>query len=170
MLVSTSSLLCRRVTISRSRLLSPLKAAFFLVSIVAQTTTSRAFSYTMNFITERDAYGTITMTPKNEAEQSALLVICHGLGDTADGFDDVAEVSSIILIWFELKEIFIINVSLFCVFTTTIKALGSQIALHENYFAHCTNPTSDHEHGNGHAILVRYQGIGCQIQRKMRWH
>lgn len=45
----------------------------------------------MNFITERDGKGTITMTPKNEAEQSALLVICHGLGDTSDGFDDVAE-------------------------------------------------------------------------------
>ena len=47
----------------------------------------------MNFITERDGKGTITMTPKNEADQSALLVICHGLGDTSDGFDDVAEVS-----------------------------------------------------------------------------
>ena len=163
MLVSTSSLFCRRVTISRSRLLSPLKAAFFLVSIVAQTTPTRAFSYTMNFITERDAYGTITMTPKNEAEQSALLVICHGLGDTADGFDDVAEVRRVV--WFDFKEIFIINVSLFCVFTTTtIKALGSQIALHEDYFANCSYPTSNHEHGNGHAILVRYQGIGCQIQ------
>jgi len=46
----------------------------------------------MNFITERDGRGTITMTPKNEADQSALLVICHGLGDTSDGFDDVAEV------------------------------------------------------------------------------
>ncbi|CAB9527698.1 Acyl-protein thioesterase [Seminavis robusta] len=31
------------------------------------------------------------MTPRNEADQSALLVICHGLGDTSDGFDDVAE-------------------------------------------------------------------------------
>ena len=50
------------------------------------------YSQNMNFITERDGKGTITMTPKNEADQSALLVICHGLGDTADGFDDVAEV------------------------------------------------------------------------------
>jgi hypothetical protein len=47
----------------------------------------------MNSITERDGAGTITMTPHNEADQSALLVICHGLGDTSDGFDDVAEVS-----------------------------------------------------------------------------
>lgn len=54
---------------------------------------SSYYSGNMNFITERDGAGTITMTPKNEAEQSALLVICHGLGDTADGFDDVAEVS-----------------------------------------------------------------------------
>lgn len=52
----------------------------------------------MNFITERDGKGTITMTPKNEAEQSALLVICHGLGDTSDGFDDVAEVRRIAVV------------------------------------------------------------------------
>lgn len=37
--------------------------------------------------------GTITVSPKNEAEQSALVVITHGLGDSAEGFADVAEVS-----------------------------------------------------------------------------
>jgi lysophospholipase-2 len=42
-------------------------------------------------ITERDGAGTITVSPRNEADQSALVVICHGLGDTAEGFADVAE-------------------------------------------------------------------------------
>ena len=47
----------------------------------------------MSFSTERDGSGTITVTPRNEGDQSALCVICHGLGDTSEGFADVAEVS-----------------------------------------------------------------------------
>ena len=47
------------------------------------------------FITERDGKGTITVSPKNEADQSGLVVICHGLGDSAEGFSDVAEVSKV---------------------------------------------------------------------------
>lgn len=47
----------------------------------------------MSSVTERDGKGTITVAPKNEADQSALVVICHGLGDSAEGFVDVAEVS-----------------------------------------------------------------------------
>lgn len=44
------------------------------------------------FTTHRDPReGLITVTPRNEAEQSGLVVICHGLGDTAEGFVDVAE-------------------------------------------------------------------------------
>lgn len=46
----------------------------------------------MSFTTERNG-GTITVSPKNEGDQSALVVISHGLGDTAEGFADVAEVS-----------------------------------------------------------------------------
>lgn len=42
-------------------------------------------------VTERDGSGTITVSPRNEASQSALMVICHGLGDSAEGFADVAE-------------------------------------------------------------------------------
>ncbi len=42
-------------------------------------------------ITERDAQGTITVSPRNEAKQSGLVVISHGLGDSAEGFADVAE-------------------------------------------------------------------------------
>ena len=46
----------------------------------------------MTHTTQRDGSGTITVAPSNEAEQSALIVISHGLGDTAEGFVDVAEV------------------------------------------------------------------------------
>ena len=42
-------------------------------------------------ITERDGQGTITVSPRNEAKQSGLVVISHGLGDSAEGFADVAE-------------------------------------------------------------------------------
>jgi predicted dienelactone hydrolase len=44
-----------------------------------------------SFATQRNS-GTITVSPKNEEDQSALVVISHGLGDTAEGFADVAEV------------------------------------------------------------------------------
>jgi hypothetical protein len=43
-------------------------------------------------VTERDGKGTITVSPRTEAAQSGLMVICHGLGDSAEGFADVAEV------------------------------------------------------------------------------
>ena len=53
---------------------------------------SPGFSVAMaSYMTQRDG-GTITVQPKNEADQSALVVISHGLGDTAEGFADVAEV------------------------------------------------------------------------------
>jgi hypothetical protein len=39
--------------------------------------------------------GTIIVTPSNESSQTATIVICHGLGDTAEGFADVAEVNNI---------------------------------------------------------------------------
>lgn len=48
----------------------------------------------MSYATQRDG-GTITVSPKNEADQSGLVVICHGLGDTAEGFADVAEVRTV---------------------------------------------------------------------------
>jgi hypothetical protein len=57
----------------------------------------------MSFTTERSGDGTITVTPQNEADQSALMVICHGLGDTAEGFADVAEVSSSIMIIYSCR-------------------------------------------------------------------
>ncbi|GAX11632.1 lysophospholipase II [Fistulifera solaris] len=45
----------------------------------------------MSFSTQRTSDGTITISPKRAQEQSALVVISHGLGDTAEGFADVAE-------------------------------------------------------------------------------
>jgi len=35
--------------------------------------------------------GLISITPNNQTEQSGLVIICHGLGDTAEGFVEVAE-------------------------------------------------------------------------------
>jgi len=45
---------------------------------------------TYRILHEKD--GTIIVTPANELNQTATIVICHGLGDTAEGFADVAEV------------------------------------------------------------------------------
>jgi hypothetical protein len=59
------------------------------------TSTSHTHRNMAPFITERDGKGTITVSPKNEADQSGLVVICHGLGDSAEGFADVAEVSTV---------------------------------------------------------------------------
>ena len=79
-------------------------AAFVLATTSSSTfgpTTSvgRAYSSfgrssSMSFITERTGGdgGIITVSPKDESKQSALVVISHGLGDTSEGFADVAEV------------------------------------------------------------------------------
>lgn len=68
-------------------------ALVFLLGRSFVSSTSPAFVWTPSKMsnTLRDGSGTITVTPKNEAEQSALVVICHGLGDTSEGFADVAE-------------------------------------------------------------------------------
>lgn len=41
--------------------------------------------------TTRQGDGTIIVSPSNESLQSATIVICHGLGDSSEGFVDVAE-------------------------------------------------------------------------------
>ena len=41
--------------------------------------------------TSRTSDGTITVSPRRETDQSALVVVCHGLGDTAEGFGDGVE-------------------------------------------------------------------------------
>jgi len=52
---------------------------------------SRPYFAMSTYTTERSGSGTITVAPRNEASQSGLVVICHGLGDSAEGFVDVAE-------------------------------------------------------------------------------
>jgi len=63
---------------------------------------NRAMSCSKTYLTERDGSGTITVSPRNEAEQSGLLVINHGLGDTAEGFADVAEQFASQLPWLKI--------------------------------------------------------------------
>lgn len=41
--------------------------------------------------TTRQGDGTIIVSPTNESLQSATVIICHGLGDSSEGFADVAE-------------------------------------------------------------------------------
>lgn len=65
-----------------------------LLSTIVCVSSAQSLSRSMSSITTRDGGGTITVAPRNEAAQSALVVISHGLGDTAEGFVDVAEVSS----------------------------------------------------------------------------
>jgi hypothetical protein len=80
---------------SRRRLL--VAAAAFLTTNSFAPLSVRAyssFSGMSTFITERAGGGNciITVSPKDESKQSALVVIAHGLGDTSEGFADVAEV------------------------------------------------------------------------------
>ena len=69
-------------------------AAFTLLPHPPCTAAAAYHFSSMTSFTERSG-GTITVSPRNEAEQSGLVVICHGLGDTAEGFSDVAEVSDV---------------------------------------------------------------------------
>jgi alpha-beta hydrolase superfamily lysophospholipase len=67
--------------------------SFLAALTVIPRPTAAAYFSSMSFTTERNG-GTITISPQNEGDQSGLVVICHGLGDTSEGFADVAEVSS----------------------------------------------------------------------------
>lgn len=63
-------------------------ATEFLAPSQQQQSHRTFFSFGMSsstHTTERDGPGTVTVSPKNEADQSGLIVICHGLGDTAEG-------------------------------------------------------------------------------------
>ena len=64
----------------------------FLGAAVIPSPTRAFYSSMSTFTTERTGDGLVTVSPKNEGDQSALVVIAHGLGDTAEGFADVAEV------------------------------------------------------------------------------
>lgn len=63
----------------------------FYSAVTSYSIQIRAMSCSATHVTERDGAGTITVSPRNEAKQSGLVLISHGLGDTAEGFSDVAE-------------------------------------------------------------------------------
>lgn len=112
------------------------------------------------FITERND-GTITVSPKNEATQSGLVVIAHGLGDTAEGFSDVAEVCIVlfcsIMLWCDtvpcstsLNNIITFPTSSF--FFVTV--FGKRIAPFEIHSTDRSDTSRHDEHGHAHAFLV----------------
>jgi predicted dienelactone hydrolase len=84
-------LLTRATLIYQRRSNRSSKSTFLLAATVLSLVRSSLAYQSMSYITERNG-GTITVSPRNEADQSALVVISHGLGDTAEGFADVAEV------------------------------------------------------------------------------
>lgn len=120
----------------------------------------------MTFYTERSD-GVITVAPKNEGDQSALVVICHGLGDTSEGFADVAEVScraygNTPKVHGFFKD-FISHSHTSC--TTIVVAFALLASRHSNavcqiYSADCTHSTRHHEHGHGYAFMVRHYRTG----------
>jgi alpha-beta hydrolase superfamily lysophospholipase len=67
-----------------------LLAPFFFQS-AQRSFVSSYFTSMAPYVTHREN-GVITVSPKVESDQSGLVVICHGLGDSAEGFVDVAEV------------------------------------------------------------------------------
>jgi hypothetical protein len=83
----------KRVPISRARQsqMAPADRAFALRPSPPLSALTFHTS-TMAFTTTRDTNGTITISPRNEADQTATIVLCHGLGDSAQGWEDVAEV------------------------------------------------------------------------------
>ena len=75
-------------------------STFWNTNTLRTTTTSTRNMASFSSPTIIRDNGTITITPKKETDQSALIVIAHGLGDSAEGFVDVAEVSNTIEIAF----------------------------------------------------------------------
>lgn len=65
--------------------------AAFTTKYTTQAAYSSFSSSKMSYITTRESNGLVTVAPRDESKQSALVVICHGLGDSAEGFVDVAE-------------------------------------------------------------------------------
>lgn len=83
----------QRLKNSSSRLRNAAYCCLALASTTFHTNNSNSVAHAygkMTFTTTRTD-GVITISPKNESKQSALVVICHGLGDSAEGFADVAE-------------------------------------------------------------------------------
>ena len=61
----------------------------FYSAVTSHSIQIRAMSCSATHVTERDGAGTITVSPRNEAKQSGLVLISHGLGDTAEGTSSI---------------------------------------------------------------------------------
>jgi hypothetical protein len=95
----------------------------------------RGFSFAMaSYTTLRDS-GTVTVAPKNEGDQSALVVISHGLGDSAEGFVDVAEVgyptTRFFFLLLLLTEFIFLRLLFFSIFLIICRTLSSSYQLHQ---------------------------------------
>ena len=115
--------------------------------------------------TERDGSGTVTVSPRNEASQSALMVICHGLGDSAEGFADVAEVSERerqgVMLLVLSPHCFRREDSIFLLFPVSLSAATCVAnAIRQIYSTNGSNKAGDDEYGYAYAFLVRYQRFG----------
>lgn len=84
--ITTTSLCSTTVSNSVPSRFNFASAAF--ASAYSSSSSSRKMS---THITTREGNGLITIAPRDESKQSALIVISHGLGDSAEGFADVAE-------------------------------------------------------------------------------
>jgi len=96
---------CRPAAAAACLALLTSTATFVVPAKAYYSSTSYQWTFGGNtFISIREQDGTITVSPNDEEKQSTTVVICHGLGDTAEGFVDVAEVSAP----------FVFNGSFFC--------------------------------------------------------
>ena len=118
----------------------------------------RAASSSLHSITKQND-GTIIIEP-NDGRHSASVILCHGLGDTADGWAQPAQVSIMIYVIMSLYYLCIhINIIHHHVsnHSSTISiVLGKSDAICKVHPAHSSNTTSYIKYGNGYAILVRY--------------
>ena len=131
---------------------------FAISAAVLSTNNHRSFfAYSMSTHSTERSNGTITVAPRNEAAQSALVVICHGLGDSAEGFADVAEVCF-------LKLWLLYVVGFLTSSYSIITDASRENAICQVHLANGTHATSHNEHGNAHAFLVRYCRFGRTIQ------
>jgi type III secretion system FlhB-like substrate exporter len=92
-------------------------ASTFWNSNTARSTTTKRNMSSPTIIRDN---GTITITPKKETDQSALIVIAHGLGDSAEGFVDVAEVrhQTVDMTYLELLIFVLLSLLIYLTFFT----------------------------------------------------
>ena len=96
--------------------------------------------------------GTIVISPDKSAH-SASVILCHGLGDTAEGWAEPAQVWLFCSVYFILcvqirwwTVLTSLNITVFCQPITTCQ-------IHSPY---CSSSTCHIKHGNGNAFVVWY--------------